>query len=141
MASETILLVEDNPDDANLARIEFEDGGITNDLVVVDDGEAALRFLRREPPFGTVPTPGLVLLDLHLPKISGVEILRQVETDGGDLRGLPIVVMSVPTELGWVSEQWGHLIAGVLPKPLEAQALIDTVESIEALGPGFLRYQ
>jgi CheY-like chemotaxis protein len=138
MASDTILLIEDNPDDANLARIEFEDGGIANELVVVDDGEAALRYLRREPPFDTMPSPGLVLLDLHLPKISGPEILREVEQDG-ELRALPIVVMSVPTDLGWVTEEWGHLVVGVLPKPLQARALVDTVATIDALGPGFLR--
>jgi CheY-like chemotaxis protein len=134
----TIVVVEDNPDDAHLVRIEFEDAGVTNDLVVLDDGDAALRFLRRHEPFADAPTPGLVLLDLHLPRVDGHEVLEAIERDES-LRAPPVVMMSVPTELAWVEEHYGHLVAGVLAKPISVEALTRTVATIDRLGPGFLR--
>ncbi len=136
-ASPAVLLVEDNPDDAHLLELEFEDAGIGNELVVVGDGDVALRYLRRLDPFEDVALPGLVLLDLHLPKVDGHEVLQIVDGDPA-LGGIPIVVVSVPTELEWVSREYGHVIAGVLPKPVTIQELTVLVAGIEGLGSSFL---
>jgi two-component system, response regulator len=135
--SSTIVLVEDNPDDAHLAMIEFEDAGVANEIVLLEDGEQIVRYLRRQGPYADAPTPGLILLDLHLPKIEGHEVLQLVDDDA-DLRQIPIIVVSVPTELTWVEEQFAHLVAGVLPKPILIDPLVELVSSIEALGPRFL---
>jgi CheY-like chemotaxis protein len=132
-----ILLVEDNPDDAHLAMIEFEDAGITVPVTLVEDGEAALQYLRCEPPYETHPRPTLVLLDLHLPKIDGHEVLQEV--DGDDtLADIPIIVVSVPTELTWVKEEFSHVISGVLPKPIEVHELRMVLAAIPSLGPDVL---
>ena len=133
----TILLVEDNPDDAFLAMIELEDAGVTNEIVLLDDGEQALRYLRAEPPYASATRPGLVLLDLHLPKIDGHEVLQQVDLDTA-LQRIPIVVVSVPTELVWAQEEFGHLISGVLPKPILIDPLLATLDGIDGLGSRFL---
>lgn len=133
----TILLVEDNPDDAYLAMIEFEDAGVRNEVVLLEDGEQTLRYLRGEAPYVGAPTPGLVLLDLHLPKIDGHEVLQEIDGDTG-LQRIPIVVVSVPTELAWAQEQFGHLLSGVLPKPILIDPLREVLASIEGLGAGFL---
>lgn len=136
-ASSTIVLVEDNPDDAHLALIELEDAGVRNQIVLLDDGEQALRYLRAQDPFtGTAP-PGLILLDLHLPKLDGHEVLQAIDADPTIAR-VPIVVVSVPTELTWVQEEYGHLIAGTLPKPILIDPLLETLASIDGLGTGFL---
>ncbi len=127
-----ILLVEDNPDDALLTRIEFEDAGLANPLVVVDDGEDALRYLRCREPHLNVSKPCLVLLDLHLPRVDGPEVLEEVERDS-DLQAIPIVVVSAPTELDWVEQRFSAVITGVLPKPIEATALLSLVT--DRLGP------
>jgi CheY-like chemotaxis protein len=133
----TILLVEDNPDDAYLAMIEFEDAGVRNEVVLLEDGEQTLRYLRHEPPFDDAPTPGLVLLDLHLPKIDGHEVLQEIDGDPA-LQRIPIVVVSVPTELTWAQEQFGHLLSGVLPKPILIDPLREVLAAIDGLGAGFL---
>jgi CheY-like chemotaxis protein len=136
-SSSTIVLVEDNPDDAHLALIEFEDAGVVNEIVVLEDGEQIVRYLRREGAYADAPRPGLVLLDLHLPKIDGHEVLQLVDADD-DLRSIPIIVVSVPTELTWFVEQFSHLVAGVLPKPIMIEPLLELIESIEGLGESFL---
>ena len=87
-----ILLVEDNPDDADwteetLGRLP---GANVN---VVEDGVAALAFLRREGEYVTKVRPHLILLDMHLPKKSGWEVLEEIEGDLG-LRSIPVVVMT-----------------------------------------------
>jgi CheY-like chemotaxis protein len=136
-SSSTIVLVEDNPDDVHLALIEFEDARVANEIIVLEDGEQIVRYLRREGPYADAPRPGLVLLDLHLPKIDGHEVLQLVDGDD-DLRTIPIIVVSVPTELTWVVEQFSHVVAGVLPKPIMIGPLLDLMDSIDGLGRAFL---
>ena len=135
--SSTIVMVEDNPDDVHLAMIEFEDAGVANEVVLLEDGEQIVRYLRREPPYADAEVPGLVLLDLHLPKIDGHEVLQMV-VDEPSLQSIPIIVVSVPTELTWVVEQFDQVIAGVLPKPILIDPLLDLLGSIDALGRSFL---
>jgi CheY-like chemotaxis protein len=136
--SSTIVLVEDNPDDAHLTMIEFEDARVANEVVLLEDGEQAVHYLRREAPYADAGRPGLILLDLHLPKIDGHEVLQMVDGDD-DLRTIPIIVVSVPTELTWVVEQFGHLIAGVLAKPILIDPLLELLASVEGLGASFLQ--
>lgn len=135
-ASSTIVVVEDNPDDALLLTIEFEDAGVRNPLVLLEDGEEALRFLRREAPHADAPAPGLVLLDLHLPRIDGHEVLRAVAAEPR-LRTIPIIVVSVPTELTWAEAEFGDILAGVLPKPVEVAPLSEVLDETP-LGASFL---
>lgn len=95
-----ILLVEDNPDDVELTRRAFEKSNIANDVVVVRDGQAALDFLfasgtwaDRDPAM----VPGVVLLDLKLPKLNGLEVLRRLRAAETTKR-LPVVVLTTSLE-------------------------------------------
>ena len=95
-----ILLVEDNPDDVALTQRAFEKSNIANELVVVGDGQAALdylfltgAYLDRDPAL----TPSVILLDLKLPKISGLEVLRRMREDERTKR-LPVVVLTTSVE-------------------------------------------
>ena len=87
MNDRTILLVEDNPDDELLTRRALKKSGITNPVAVARDGAEALDLL-----LGAEEMPRLVLLDLKLPKVDGVEVLRRLRADGRT-RGLPVVVL------------------------------------------------
>ena len=88
-----VLLVEDNPGDAELTREAIESGKIVVRLEVVVDGEQALAYLRRLPPYESAERPDLILLDLNLPKISGREVLAEIKQDEA-LRAIPVVVLS-----------------------------------------------
>ena len=76
-----ILLIEDSPSDADLAIEALGQGKILNNLHFVEDGVEAIKFLRRKAPYQAVPRPDLILLDLNLPKKSGVEVLEEIKTD------------------------------------------------------------
>src|SRR5208282_6735168 len=92
----TILLVEDNPSDIELTQRAFQKGRILNELVVASDGQEALDYL-----FGTgayagrdaSDFPALTLLDLKLPKVSGLDVLRRIRTDG-ITRRMPVVILT-----------------------------------------------
>ena len=88
-----ILLIEDSPSDADLAREALGQGKILNNLHFVEDGVEAMKFLRRKEPYLRVPRPDLILLDLNLPKKTGVEVLREIKTDQS-LKLIPVVILS-----------------------------------------------
>lgn len=91
-----ILLVEDNQDDVTLALHAFRRAKFTNAIRVISDGQEALHYLFRSGPYArlTAPLPLVVLLDLNLPKVPGVEILRQAKANPVT-RAIPIVVLTV----------------------------------------------
>jgi two-component system response regulator len=88
-----ILLIEDNPGDVELAREALEEGQVNAQLHVVEDGVEALRRLRREGPYAGADLPDLILLDLKLPKKSGLEVLAEVKSDKA-LRRIPVIVLT-----------------------------------------------
>lgn len=92
-----ILLVEDSPGDVNLTREALAGARVANELAVVSDGEAALRYLRRQGEFPDAPSADLVLLDLNLPKKDGREVLHEIKSDPA-LKRLPVVVLTTSAE-------------------------------------------
>ena len=88
-----MLLVEDDPAAARLTSEALRDALVPNAIHLVIDGEAALDFLTRNPPFEDAPRPDLVLLDLNLPKIDGRELLAQIKSDPA-LTDIPVVVLT-----------------------------------------------
>lgn len=90
-----ILLVEDNPDDAEITRRAFGKGRVVNGLHVVRDGQEALDFLFHENGYGAdTPRPDLILLDLNLPKVNGIEVLQKIKASD-DLSTIPVIVLTV----------------------------------------------
>lgn len=92
-SSRRILLVEDNPADARLAKEVLREIGEEYRLYLVGSGDEAIQFLHRSSPFSSAPRPDLVLLDLNLPRMSGHEVLMEIKADS-DLRRIPIVILS-----------------------------------------------
>lgn len=88
-----VLLVEDDPGDVLMTREAFELSPAPSTLHVVGDGEQAMRFLRRTGEFTGAPRPGLILLDLNLPRRNGLEVLADLKADSG-LLTIPVVVVT-----------------------------------------------
>jgi len=88
-----ILLVEDNPGDADLTKETLESGRLHAEISVVIDGEQAVAYLSRKHPYETVERPDLVLLDLNLPKMNGQEVLAEIKRHA-TLRSIPVVILT-----------------------------------------------
>jgi len=88
-----ILLVEDSPSDVLLTKEAMERARLLNPLQVVEDGVQALEYLRRQGQFANAKQPGLILLDLNLPRMSGREVLAEIKNDP-ELACIPVVVLT-----------------------------------------------
>ena len=88
-----ILLVEDNPGDAELAREALENSKFINELFVVDDGVQAVEYLYQRGRYDKAPRPDIILLDLNLPRMDGREVLARIKNDE-DLKTIPVVILT-----------------------------------------------
>ena len=88
-----VLLVEDSPGDVRLTQEAFAEANIAVQMHVVADGVEAMDFLRRSDGYADAPRPGLILLDLNLPRMDGREVLAQLKDDA-DLRTIPTVILT-----------------------------------------------
>ncbi len=113
-----ILLVEDNPADAELAKIGLRSGKILNDVHVVEDGEQAMAFLRREGTYEDAPKPDLVLLDLNLPGMDGREVLQEIKNDAA-LRSIPVIVLTTSDAAPDIARAYENYASGYLTKPVD----------------------
>jgi CheY-like chemotaxis protein len=117
----TILFVEDNEDHAELVMRSLEDHRVANRIHHLSDGEAALDYLLRRGQYAdpeSSPRPHLVLLDLRLPKIDGLEVLQEIRSHK-ELERLPVVILTTSyTEID-VSKAYAHHANSYLVKPLD----------------------
>lgn len=125
-----ILLVEDNPGDANLTREAFATGKIANVLHVVRDGIEAMAFLRRQGKYAGVPRPDLMLLDLNLPRKDGREVLAEIKSDQ-DLKRIPVVILTTSKDEEDVLKSYNLHANCFISKPIDFNEFIRAVRSIE----------
>lgn len=132
MHHKTILLVEDNPDDEELALMAFEQSNIINKVVVVRDGAEALEYL-----FGTgryanrnlSNTPAVVLLDLKLPKIDGLEVLRRLRADE-QTKFIPVVVLTTSKEEQDVINSYRLGCNSYVRKPVDFTEFVNAAQQL-----------
>ncbi|MDD1718212.1 MAG: response regulator [Methanoregulaceae archaeon] len=125
-----ILLVEDSPADVALTKEALEDSKLANNLYVVKDGEEALAFLCRKGEYASVPKPDLILLDLNLPKKTGLEVLREIKRDDV-LSLIPVVIMTVSKDEKDIVESYRLHANCYIRKPVKFGEFIEIVKSIE----------
>jgi two-component system, chemotaxis family, response regulator Rcp1 len=126
----SILLVEDNPGDADLAREALQGSKIRNDLHVVEDGEKAMAFLRQEGAYAGSPRPDLILLDLNLPRKDGREVLAEIKEDPR-LKRIPVVILSTSRAEEDVLRTYNLHANCYITKPIDLNQFLHVVKSIE----------
>jgi two-component system, chemotaxis family, response regulator Rcp1 len=125
-----LLLVEDNSGDVELIRLAFHAATIINPLHVVGDGEQAIAYLRRHPPFDDAQRPGLILLDLNLPRLNGHDVLRILKSDF-DLKHIPVCVLTTSHDEGDVLQCYSLQANSYIPKPDTFPELINLAHKIK----------
>ena len=133
-----ILLVEDDPGDVLMTKEALATSAVPNTVHVVGNGEAAVAFLRQESPYGSVPRPDLMLLDLNLPRLDGHEVLAIVKGDD-DLRTIPVVILTTSDTTDDVARSYRLQANAFVSKPVDFQSFVDGVRVIDAFFLGLVR--
>jgi CheY-like chemotaxis protein len=123
-----ILLVEDNPTDAELTMRALRKGNLANQITWVKDGAEALEFVFRNGAYADRPmqNPRLILLDLKLPKVDGIEVLRRIKKDE-QTRAIPVVMVTSSAEGRDIAESYQLGVNSYVVKPVEFDAFSETV--------------
>lgn len=122
-----ILLVEDNEDDVIMTLESFEEANLTNIISVVQDGEEAMAYLRREGKYKDVTLPDLILLDLNMPKKNGLEVLREVKADPS-LRHLPVIMLTTSEREKDIIKSYTEGASAFIPKPVAFDNFINVAK-------------
>jgi CheY-like chemotaxis protein len=128
----TVLLIEDEPAHAEIVRRNFELTRIANTLKHVSDGQSALDYLYRDNAFSdpaSSPRPGLILLDLRLPKVDGLQVLKTIKSDPG-LRNIPVVVLSTSASETDIAMAYANNANSYLVKPVDFTQFSDLLETL-----------
>jgi CheY-like chemotaxis protein len=125
-----VLLVEDDEGDVLMTREAFEFHKIRNPLHVVTDGEQAVQFLRRVGPFADAPRPGLILLDVNLPRLSGLEVLAALKQDP-ELRVIPVVMLTTSQAEEDILRSYELHANAYVTKPVDFEHFVDAIRQID----------
>ena len=125
-----ILLVEDNPDDANLTVDALKAGKLRNRVNVVEDGVEAMSYLRREGKYAAAPRPDIILLDLNLPRKNGREVLAEVKEDP-DLKRIPVVIVTTSKSEQDVFEAYNLHANCYITKPADFSEFKQVIRALE----------
>lgn len=128
----TILLADDDADDRLMVKEALEESRLLNDLRFVEDGEELMNYLKRRGKFADPkdsPRPGVILLDLNMPRKDGREALKEIKTDS-DLRPIPVVVLTTSKAEEDVYRTYNLGISSYIPKPVTFEALVDVMKTL-----------
>ncbi|MCC5628555.1 response regulator [Nostoc sphaeroides] len=125
-----VLLVEDNPGDAQLTRIALEDSKISIHLNVVEDGVEAMAFLRKQDKYVEAAHPDIVLLDLNLPRKDGREVLAEIKGDE-NLKRIPVVILTTSQAEEDILKAYNLCANCYITKPVDFDQFVKIVQSIE----------
>jgi CheY-like chemotaxis protein len=125
----TILMADDDPDDRELTREAFRESRLANEFHTVEDGEELLEYLHRRGRYAALngaPLPGLILLDLNMPRKDGREALREIKSDP-NLRRIPVVVLTTSKAEEDILRSYDLGVNSYVTKPVTFQSLVELV--------------
>ncbi|MGA2595525.1 MAG: response regulator [Bryobacteraceae bacterium] len=125
-----ILLVEDSPSDVWLIRQALQEGAIPKRIGVVGNGEQAVDYLRKRGPYLNSPRPDVILLDLNLPRLTGLEVLREIKSDP-DLRSITVIVLTTSEAAKDVNAAYDLNANCYVVKPVDFDQFTAAIRGIE----------
>jgi len=128
----TILMADDDPDDRLMTREAFDESRLGNDLRFVEDGEELMDYLKRRGRYAdpaASPRPGLILLDLNMPRKDGREALREIKADP-ELRRIRVIIMTTSKAEEDIHRIYDLSAASYIAKPVTFDALVDVVRTL-----------
>jgi CheY-like chemotaxis protein len=125
-----ILLVEDNEGDIEMTRRAFQGHRPACNVSVANDGVAAIEFLSRQGAHADAPSPRMILLDLNMPRMGGLEFLRVIKADA-DFRSIPVIVLTTSREESDRVETFQLSVAGYMIKPADYRQFVEVVRTID----------
>jgi two-component system, chemotaxis family, response regulator Rcp1 len=134
-----ILLVEDNPADADLTCERLEASKILNEITLVKDGMEAMDFLLRNPPYENADRPDLILLDLNLPKKDGRQVLAEIK-EMPVLKRIPVVVLTSSAAEEDILKSYDLQASAYVTKPVDLKGFETIVTAIESFWFSVVRY-
>jgi CheY-like chemotaxis protein len=129
----TILMADDDPDDRQLTKEALAEGRLINDIRFVENGEEMMDYLRKQGKFAppeTAPRPGLILLDLNMPRKDGRTVLKEIKGDP-TLRTIPVVVLTTSKADEDVYRSYDLGVNSYIVKPVTFEALVDILQTLE----------
>lgn len=129
----TILMADDDADDRTLTKDALEEGRLMNEIRFVENGEELLDYLRKQgryAPPAEAPRPGLILLDLNMPRKDGRAVLKDIKSDP-ELRTIPVVVLTTSKADEDVYRSYDLGVNSYIVKPVTFEALVDILQTLE----------
>ena len=127
-----ILMADDDPEDRFLTQEAFEEAHLTNELSFVEDGEELMDYLKKRGAYaaeGAAPRPGLILLDLNMPRKDGREALSEIRSDP-QLQGIPVVVLTTSQADEDIIRTYNLGVNSFITKPVTFDGLVEIVQHI-----------
>jgi CheY-like chemotaxis protein len=128
----TILMADDDADDRMMTREAFEESHLANDLRFVENGVELLDYLKRRGKYSdptASPRPGLILLDLNMPRKDGREALEEIKQDPA-LRSIPVIVLTTSAEEADINRSYELHVNSYITKPVTFEALVAVVQAL-----------
>jgi two-component system response regulator len=128
----TILMADDDADDRQMTREAFEESRLANDLRFVEDGEELMDYLKRRGQYAdpdSSPRPGLILLDLNMPKKDGREALREIKTDP-HLKHIRVIILTTSKAEEDIFRTYDLSAASYITKPVTFESLVEVVRAL-----------
>ena len=127
-----ILLVEDNDDHAELTLRALRNNNLINEIYVVKDGQEALNFIYHQGKYedtGKYPRPGLILLDVHLPKVNGLEVLETLKKDPA-LKSIPVIMLTTSSRDEEIARSYAGGANSYVTKPVDFEEFAKKIKDI-----------
>ncbi|MCK6570515.1 response regulator [Myxococcota bacterium] len=124
-----ILLVEDDENDIRITERALARSAMSARIEVVRDGQAALDYLQHKPPYERQRRPNLVLLDISLPKVNGMDVLREVKADP-TLRSIPVLMLTTSSRAEDVATAYAHGANGYVCKPIHFARFVEVIADL-----------